>query len=770
MQDEKPGDEKKMGYKLTSELTLQDYVRVVIIRKWVIIPIFLLSLFGSMLYVQTTSPVYESQVLLMRETASERIPADIIGVSLVSETWDESHELLLKSGSFLAEIKQRFFEEHDFEVAIGQLEEDISLSGHKGSSTVLELRATANSPEQAQTLANIAADTFIKRITSMKRTELGQGLKFLAQQMTQFEKKIQGTEQALSDFRDKEGLVLTSEGASSGLIERLGNMQGELLKTENEIEIGKSQLQSVEELISEKRTYAKSSSATHLSPQFDQLQERLINLQLEMSTKLETLTEKDPEVIALQNRIDVIQKQLKTEFDELLEGPGTASLDPISELQGLMQQLVTLNVQLRGLERKAALITEKIDKYREEHPELISKQIELTRLKRQARIYEQTSAALMSKYEDMRLLEQMKTSGIRIVDKASLPKSPIKPKKMLVLVMGLFLGLFLGVIVVFFQEYLDDSIKRKEDVERFLELPFMGAIPKMQPFHVPAEALNWRERSRSDGDLQDVPVPGVRRRNKHRLAHRKKNLQRFLSNSLLFSRNEALGAPAMESYRNLAANIKYANIDSPIKSLLVTSALPGEGKTITASNLAIVMAQSGTRVLLVDSDLRRPRFHSIFRQDRAPGLTDLLVSDGSSENMTSDPPLSGFIRPATIENLFLLPCGVHVSNPGVLFPSEKMRDLVESLAQQYELVIFDSAPVGSVADAVNLSTEVDGTLMVISSGKTKRRIGLQVKESLDNVNADIIGAVLNNVDYSKQYGYYYYNYKYYSSDDKEDSV
>ena len=263
-------------------------------------------------------------------------------------------------------------------------------------------------------------------------------------------------------------------------------------------------------------------------------------------------------------------------------------------------------------------------------------------------------------------------------------------------------------------------------------------------------------------------------------------MQQMLSHSLLYA---ARRAPVIENYRNLAANIRYVDVDNPMKSLLVTSAAPTEGKTITASNLAIVMAQSGKKVLLIDADLRRPRMHRIFQIDRTPGLTDLLVDEadhvgggeheqsiesGSEENHS---PITNhqndFIQPTTVENLFLLPCGAHVSNPGMLFPSERMHNLIESLAEQFDLIIFDSPPLLSAADAVALATEVDGTLMVIYSGKTKRKISLQGKETLENVNAKIIGTVLNNVDYAKQYGsyyYYYYYYRsyYYGSDEEED--
>jgi Mrp family chromosome partitioning ATPase len=203
-----------------------------------------------------------------------------------------------------------------------------------------------------------------------------------------------------------------------------------------------------------------------------------------------------------------------------------------------------------------------------------------------------------------------------------------------------------------------------------------------------------------------------------------------------------------------------------------------EGKTSTATNLAISMAQTGSKVLLMDTDLRRPRIHRIFQQDRSPGLAELLTDDLTPP--PCPPPLSTkwrgaggeVIRPTSIDNLYLLPCGAHISTPEGLLSSEKMKKLIELLSEQYDIIIFDSPPLVSSADAMILATQVDGTLMVIRSGETKRQIALQGKELLENVDAHIIGAVLNNIDYSRQYGsyyYYYYYYRsyYYSSDEDE---
>jgi len=762
-------------YQPKQEVNLRDYVRIVLTRKWLVLLLFFITVSASVYYIKTATPVYEAHAVLMREQTGQ-IPANLIGLPVASGPSIQSQERLLKSGTIVAEIKAQltFF---SLEFSPSQIRNGISLSVPSGETSILEVIAKSHTSQRAQALANVTADVYISKMSEIKSAELEQGIKFLKQQMDLVDKKLQESEEALNTFREKEGLIITStKGTSRGLLEKLGNMQEELSLTETDIELKKSQLQAVTSLIAEKKkAFSLSPVAATLTTQVDQLQSKLIDLQLELDTKLETLTEENPDVLLLEGKIALLQKRLKSELEELVKKQGETSLNPVEELQGLVQQSVSLTVQLRGLEQKVDLITDRITKFKEEHPELISKQVQLTRLERQARVYEQTYMLILDKYEEMRLLKQMKTAGLSFIDRATLPTAPISPKVKRTLIFGFILGLALGIGMAFFLEYLDDSIKRKEDVERFLQLSVMGTIPTLGPFDVPEEVLSQREHSQHANPSQNhvrssreanQPKVIVRRRTRQRRGHRKR-LKSLLSRTILYAESKS---PALENYRTLNANIKYSNIDNPSKSLLITSPAPREGKTATASNLAITMAQSGVRVLLIDADLRRPRLHRIFLQDKSPGLTDFLVEEVEPNHSQ----LESFIHPTEVENLFLLPSGSHISNPGLLLSSEKMGKLIKELTQQqYDMLIFDSPPLVSVADAVMLSTEIDATLLVIHSGKTKRQIAEQGKELLENVDANIIGAVLNNIDYSKQYGsyyyyYYYYRHYYYSSDKDEE--
>ncbi len=214
-------------------------------------------------------------------------------------------------------------------------------------------------------------------------------------------------------------------------------------------------------------------------------------------------------------------------------------------------------------------------------------------------------------------------------------------------------------------------------------------------------------------------------------------------------------SPVSEAYRVLRTNIQYASIDNPLKTIVITSSGPMEGKTTTVTNLAVTFAQMGSRVLLIDADLRKPKVHKVFMLSNDTGLTNLL---------TSHEPNSKFIRSTAIPNLDILTSGTIPPNPSELLNSNTMKQFLQKLREEYDIILLDAPPVGSVTDAAIISTYVDGTILVARSAKVEREALKRSRELLDKVNANIIGVVLNHLDKKSQGNYYYYQY-YYSEDE-----
>ena len=207
-------------------------------------------------------------------------------------------------------------------------------------------------------------------------------------------------------------------------------------------------------------------------------------------------------------------------------------------------------------------------------------------------------------------------------------------------------------------------------------------------------------------------------------------------------------SPIAEQYRTIRTNLQFAStLDQKIKSLVVTSAGPGEGKSTTASNLAVVFANSGSRVLLVGADLRKPTIFKVFNLLNTTGLSNLLSTDQS---------LASFVQPTTIENLSILTSGPKPPNPSELLNSQKMVQVIEEAKRQYDIVIFDMPPVVAVTDAQIVASKVDGTLLVVREKITKKESLTKANELLKLVNAHVVGVVYNGAEQDKDQGYYYY--------------
>jgi len=311
---------------------------------------------------------------------------------------------------------------------------------------------------------------------------------------------------------------------------------------------------------------------------------------------------------------------------------------------------------------------------------------------------------LLRSAEDFRLAATRYADNLTIFSPAGVPTTPVKPRTLLNTMLGLISGAVLGVSTAFLLEYLDDTIKTAEDVTNLLDLATLGNVMRIPGIK----------------DLRDGLIALTRSR-----------------------------SPLVEAYRVLRTNLQFSLVGNPSATILITSSSPKEGKSTTLANLGVVMAQAGKRVILADTDLRRPTLHEVFQVPRELGLTDLLLEE--------DPDIEGFLRPTEVEGLSLLPSGPLPPNPSELLSSPRMGQVIEDLKESADIVLFDSPPVLAVTDATVLATRVGGVLLVIDAGTTRSDAGRQGKEALAQVGANILGAVLNRQKAGGR-GYYYYYY------------
>jgi capsular exopolysaccharide synthesis family protein len=310
-----------------------------------------------------------------------------------------------------------------------------------------------------------------------------------------------------------------------------------------------------------------------------------------------------------------------------------------------------------------------------------------------------------------------------MVDSARVPLSPSSPDIPRNLAIGLILGLCGGVGLAFLLESLDNTVRTPEQAEIASGLPSLGVVPQF--LRADTARLQPAKLSLAHGESAT--------RRAELIAHVRPNSE------------------AAECYRSLRTSILLSALDSPPKVLLVTSPLPQEGKTTTSINCAIVLAQRGSRVLLVDADLRRPGVHRAFGFDRKGGLSTILAGTTSIESVIRSYP--------TIANLHILPAGPPPPHPAELLDANKMRSLIANWRKEYDHVIIDTPPALSVTDPVILSVEADSIILVIRSGKTTKAALRRATELLCQVNAHVIGVVVNGIDLGSPDYYYYYGAK-----------
>ncbi|MDD5468999.1 MAG: polysaccharide biosynthesis tyrosine autokinase [Anaerolineales bacterium] len=320
--------------------------------------------------------------------------------------------------------------------------------------------------------------------------------------------------------------------------------------------------------------------------------------------------------------------------------------------------------------------------------------------------YRQTYSSLLQSYEQVRVAEAASTSNVVQVEAATPPEDPIRPRVIYNTALAVFLGLLVTMGLILLVDALDDTIRNPDDIPRVFGVSVLGLI-----------------------------------------VHHDTNGDQPITNSQPRS-------PVSESFRSLRTNLQFASVDHPLKTLLITSPSPSEGKTTVVSNLGVVLAQGGWRVVLVDADMRRPRLHKVLDLSNHFGMSNLFLQPEIQ--------VDGALQKTHTDGLMAIPTGDLPPNPAELLGSEKMSEIMRAIHRNADLVIIDSPPVMAVTDSAVLAHWVDGVILVIKPGFTKMAAARQAVEQLNRVGANLLGVVMNDVDFGRsKYGYYYYKGYYY---------
>jgi capsular exopolysaccharide synthesis family protein len=355
---------------------------------------------------------------------------------------------------------------------------------------------------------------------------------------------------------------------------------------------------------------------------------------------------------------------------------------------------------------------------------------EETRLAQQVEAVQKMSDKLQEEHQKARMAEAVEAGQVQIVDLAELPSEPIASGKTRKMALGLILGLIVGVGLAVVVDGMNTSIRRRDDLEKMLNVPGLAVITRFLP-------------SETRGQRLSRVLPGKSRNG----TNGKRATQRAQG---LVTVHDARSSSA-EAYRTLRTNLIFSQAVQTLRTLVVTSPAPSEGKTTTAANLAVSFAQQGMRVLLVDCDLRRSRIHKMFGVPREPGMTELILGQQDIDSVA---------RETSVPGLYILPSGILPPNPSELLGGDRMRKTLASLSEAFDLIVIDTPPLLAASDAAILATITDGVVLVVRAGVTEVEAGQQAIAQLQSVGARVVGAVLNDPDSKlQQYGgYYSYDY------------
>ncbi len=561
-----------------------------------------------------------------------------------------------------------------------------------------------SSPQRAALLANEVADAYISENLALRLKTSESANRWLEDRLAELEQKSQHSELAVYDFKKDADMLTTSlEDRASMVSQRLNSYNQALTDVRTRIAGLRAKVEAINRLRSsfddaKNPEWSALISAAPETALVAQLRLHYFNERNDCSALSERYLSDHPKMAACQDRLR------------------SARADLLAELNNIVRSAESEQFEAEARERNLSALFEAA---KAEAFEVNKKQIEFDRLKREADNNQRLYDMVLKRLKDTELSGMLRTSNARILDPARPSMVPVRPIIRSSLLLGFLLALVGSLGLAFLLEQLDNTVNTQADVEERIGLPFLGFVPRLPT-------------------TKEISEEG---------------------RQLFVYRNPK--SSVAEACRAIRTNLLFMTPDRPLRTMLVTSSGPREGKSTTVINTGITMAQSGNRVLLVDTDMRRPRLHRAFGVPNELGVSSTIVGEAT---------IAQIVKSTEVPNLFVAPCGPIPPNPAELFHAKAFRDFVDAAVESFDRVIFDSPPVNAVADPLVLSTQVDGVLVVFRASVTPRALAQRTIRTLRAVKAHILGAVLNDVDIGRaRYGYYYETYRRYGYDDAKDT-
>lgn len=617
-------------------------------------------------------------------------------------------------GLHLTPAERRDWESRSVEDAARVLQSRLTVEPVEDT-RIVAIRVTDESPARAAQLANTLARVYIDKTRADRSGSTDRAGEWLGERGTELRTRLEASELALHRFKQEHNILSVS------MEDRQNLLAADITHHNTKLQEARSRRRQLEARAARIRALVEGTDLEAAAASFPD-NEALTGMRGELRTKVaqqESLAQRygpnHQQMLTLAGEIEALREQMRR------------------ELQGLLSAADADVAEVRRIE---AGHRADLDAAHQAGIELNLREIEYQRLNRERENNAKLYGLVLERRTETELTQQDQSTFVRLVDPALEPSAPISPRFTTNAAGGLGAGLALGLALAFLLSRLDRRLKSVADVEQ-TGLTVLGILPRIeegedaQPVYA---RKNGKRRRRA-------PAPAGASRD-------------------LFVHTHPMSAAA-ECCRTIRTNLTFMSADDPIRTLVITSAQPREGKTTVTANVAISLAQSGKRVLLVDTDLRRPRIHRAFGVSSARGVTSVIVGEAR---------LREVVQSTDIPNLDVLPCGPIPPNPSELLHSQRFGELVREALAEYDRVIFDSPPLGAVTDAAVLAPQLDAALVVVKAHTTTRDALGSALRQLRDVTANVVGGVLNDLDpRRKGYGagdyYYYYRREgYYQAD------
>ncbi len=597
-----------------------------------------------------------------------------------------------------------------FESAVERLRGGLSVSRAQRDANIVAVAYESTDPVLARDVPNALAAAFLNFRNTGIKTEARSTVKFLRDQLRLLEVQLAEAEERLRKFRETAQTVDLGTEAKSQVAE-LARLRADRDAKEGERSALTKLLSDAArppgvvtaDTVSAFRrlvafpTLLSSPAATFLAS--------LNTLENERAVMRQTRTASAADVQMITGRIRALEEQLRA--------------ITTTYVQGLTSQVAVMDSSIAQFQSLVKLVP--------------AKEMEFARLDRETQVLSSLFTMLQTRLKEAEIAQAIEDPRVRIVDTALLPRQPIKPRWQRSLALGLLLGLALGVGLAVAMESLDKAIHTREEMTGLTGAESIGLIPHIGPRGIEKGVRRYLTRFpkllKASGGSAVVPLRTV-----GDLGNR---------------------SAVMEAYRTLRTNLAFTHPDNPPTCIVFTSPFPGDGKSTTTANLAVVLAQQGKRVLLVDSDLRRGMLHQFFNNTpRTPGLSSILIGDATLEQCVVK------IEMKDASTIFFIPTGPLPPNPSELFSASRMNRFIDDVRATFDIVLFDSPPLNLVTDAGILGTKADGVVLIARADLTDRMGMAYAADQLRGIRANLLGTVLNDFDVRHGYGYGGYSYGY----------